>query len=202
MIEEIQGWFQELQKMDAEEVQRTIESYSAYGPLPGILLPLLEAFLAFLPLVVFIAVNANVYGLWLGSLYSWIGVSAGSMAMFWIARLIGGRFGAWLQRRFPATSRFFRWIERRGFTPIFLLACFPFSPSFLINLASGLSTVKFHTFALAILLGKAVMIFSVSLLSFDITEVFDEPWRIIVAVAVLLVMWFGGKRIEARYQVG
>lgn len=188
--------------MDSEQVQQTIESYSAYGPLPGIMLPLLEAFLAFLPLVVFIAVNANVYGLWLGSLYSWIGVCLGSMAMFWIARLVGGRFGAWLQRRFPAVSRFFRWIERKGFTPIFLLACFPFSPSFLVNLASGLSTVKFRTFALAILMGKAVMIFSVSLLSFDITEVADEPWRIVAAVIVLFLLWFGGKRIETRYQAG
>lgn len=199
MFESIAEWFRELQQMDEAQLKQTIESYAAYGPLPGILLPFLEAFLAFLPLVVFIAVNANVYGLWLGILYSWIGVVAGSCCVFWIARLIGRRPGIWLQRRFPATRRFFRWIERRGFTPIFLLACFPFAPSFLVNLASGLSTVRFGTFALAILMGKAVMIFSVSFLSFDITELANQPWRIVTAVVVIAAMWFGGKKLEARY---
>jgi len=192
-------WFNQLRQMDEEQLKRTIESYAAYGPLPGILLPFLEAFLAFLPLVVFIAVNANVYGLWLGIFYSWIGVVAGSCCVFWIARLIGRRPGIWLQRRFPATRRFFRWIERRGVTPIFLLACFPFAPSFLINLASGLSTVRFVTFLTAILMGKAVMIFSVSFLSFDITAFKDQPWRIVAAVLAIAVMWFGGKKLEARY---
>jgi uncharacterized membrane protein YdjX (TVP38/TMEM64 family) len=199
MWDSIQAWIQELQQMDSGQLQQTIESYSAYGPLPGIALPLIEAFLPILPLVLFVAANANVYGLWLGILYSWIGVSAGSMLVFWIARKLGGRFGIWLQRRVPASSRFFQWIERKGFTPIFLLACFPFSPSFLINLASGLSTVRFQTFMLAIMLGKAVMIISLSLLSFDITDIANEPWRIVVAVLVIVVLWFGGKRLEARY---
>ncbi|CAM4423627.1 TVP38/TMEM64 family protein [Paenibacillus tarimensis] len=199
---DIQQWLQELKQLDKEQLQQTIESYSAFGPLPGLLLPLLEAFMPFLPLLLFVAVNANVYGLWLGFLLSWAGVSAGSILMFLLARKVGGRFGSWLQKRYPATSRFFHWIERKGFTPIFLLACFPFSPSFLINLASGLSTVKFQTFMIAILMGKAVMVFSISLLSFDITDLASEPWRIVVALATIAIMWFGGKRLEARYQSG
>jgi uncharacterized membrane protein YdjX (TVP38/TMEM64 family) len=201
-MDTIKEWINQLKDMDMEHLQRTLESYSAFGPLPGILLPLVEAFLPFLPLFLFIAVNANVYGLWLGFLYSWIGVSVGSVLVFWIARKLGRRFGIWLQKRFPGTTKFFHWIERRGFTPIFLLACFPFSPSVLINIASGLSTVRFNTFLIAILLGKAVMIFSISLLSFDITELARQPWRAVVAIAVIFVMWVGGKRLEARYHVG
>jgi len=192
-------WLRELKQMDMEQVQHTLESYSAYGPLPGILLPLIEAFLPILPLILFVAVNANVYGLWLGFLYSWLGVSGGAVLVFLLSRRIGRRFGAWLQRRYPATSRFFHWIEQKGFTPIFLLACFPFSPSALVNIAAGLSTVPFHTFLTAILLGKAVMIFMVSLVSFDISQMVHEPWRPIVAVVVLVVMWYGGKQLEARY---
>jgi len=195
-----QAWLDQLRQMDQAQIQRTIESYSAYGPLPGLLLPLIESFFPFLPLILFVAVNANVYGFWLGFLYSWLGVSAGAMLVFWISRTIGGRFGTWLERRFPVSSKFFQWIERKGFTPIFLLACFPFSPSFLINLASGLSTVRFQTFMTAILLGKAVMISSISLLSFNITDLAHEPWRIAVALVLIAVMWFGGKRLEARYQ--
>lgn len=199
MFESIADWFNELRQMDEAQLKQTIEGYAEFGPLPGILLPFLEAFLAFLPLVVFIAVNANVYGLWLGILYSWIGVVSGSICVFWVARLIGRRPGIWLQRRYPSARRFFRWIERNGFTPIFLFACIPFAPSFLINLASGLSSVRFGTFALAILMGKTIMIFSVSFLSFDITRLAHQPWRIVMAVVAIAAMWYGGRKLEARY---
>jgi uncharacterized membrane protein YdjX (TVP38/TMEM64 family) len=48
-------------------------------------------------------------------------------------------------------------------------------------------------------MGKAVMIFSVSFLSFDITQLAHQPWRIVTAVVVIAAMWFGGKKLESRY---
>lgn len=200
-MSQIQEWIQQMKQIDLEHLQRTLRSYSAYGPLPGIFLPLLESFIPVLPLLVFVAANANIYGFWLGSLYSWIGVCSGSMLLFWIARKLGKRFGSWIRRRFPKSVRFFDWIEQKGFTPIFFLACFPFSPSALINIVSGLSNVSFRSFMLAIMLGKAVMILSVSLLSFDISSIAQEPWRPVLTVALILGMWLGGKRVEARYHL-
>ncbi|BBH22753.1 putative membrane protein YhjE [Paenibacillus baekrokdamisoli] len=200
-MNQIQEWMHELKQIDLEHLQHTLESYSAYGPLPGILLPLVEAFMPILPLLVFVAANANIYGLWLGSLYSWIGVSAGSMLLFWVARKLGGRVGSWLRRRFPKASGVLNWIDHKGFSPIFLFACFPFSPSALITVVSGLSNVPFRSFALAVLLGKAVMIFSISLLSFNISDLAKEPWRLLLTAVLIVAMWFGGKKLEARYQV-
>ncbi|QYR21321.1 TVP38/TMEM64 family protein [Paenibacillus sp. sptzw28] len=199
-MSQFNDWIHQLKQIDLEHLQRTLRSYSAYGPLPGIFLPMLESFLPILPLLVFVAANANIYGFWLGSLYSWLGVCGGSIILFWLARKLGRRFGSWIRRRFPKTSRVFDWIEHKGFTPIFLFACFPFSPSALINVVSGLSNVPFRSFVLAITLGKAVMILSVSLLSFNISEIAQEPWRPIVTVLMVAGMWFGGKKLEARYQ--
>jgi uncharacterized membrane protein YdjX (TVP38/TMEM64 family) len=197
----IENWLSQLKGMDLEHLQRTLESYSAFGPLPGILLPLAEAFIPVLPLVVFVAANANIYGLFLGSLYSWIGVCAGSLLLFWVARKLGGHFSGWLRRKFPKAAKLLAYIERKGFSPIFLLACFPFSPSALINVISGLSGIPFRSFLLAILLGKAVMIFTVSLLSFNIGDLTEQPWRILLALVLIVVMWFGGKKLETRYQL-
>ncbi|MCQ6562490.1 TVP38/TMEM64 family protein [Paenibacillus mendelii] len=194
-------WIHELKNLDLQQLQKTLESYSAFGPLPGIALTMVESFLPILPLLVFVAVNANIYGLWMGSLFSWIGVCGGSLIVFLIARKLGTKFGPWIQRKLPKTKRFFNWIEQRGFTPIFLLACFPFSPSVLINIVSGLSKVPFHTFVVAVLLGKAVMIFSVSLLSFDIVNLAKEPWRIVLTCILIFAMWFAGKQLEKRYEL-
>ncbi|ASS67172.1 MULTISPECIES: TVP38/TMEM64 family protein [unclassified Paenibacillus] len=193
----VQDWIREIKTMNPQQLEHSLQQFSSYGPLPGILLPLAEAFMPFLPLFLFIAANANIYGLGWGFLYSWIGVSAGSICVFWIARSMGGGLGMWLERRFPRVGVFFDWLERRGFTPIFLLACFPFSPSVLVNIASGLSSVPFRTFFVAVVLGKAVMIFIISLLSFNIGDL--APWRIVLAVCVIVVMWLGGKRLETRY---
>lgn len=196
-----QEWIQHLKNMDIQQIQQTLESYSQYGPLPGLLLPFIEAFLPFLPLIVIIAANANIYGLGIGFLLSWCGVTAGATCVFWISRTLGKNVKDRLEKKYPKSQRFFKWIEQKGFTPLFLLACFPFTPSVVITLISGLSKVPFHTFFLATLLGKAVMIFCISLLSFDIANFVQEPWRILVSVITVVLMWLGGKKIENRYQL-
>ena len=195
------NWLTDLKNLDIDQVQHTLESYSQWGPLPGIMLPFIEAFLPFLPLILIIAANANIYGLGFGFLFSWIGVTSGGVCVFWISRSLGRNVKARLQRRFPKSQRFFDWVERRGFTPLFLLSCFPFTPSVIITVISGFSKVPFRTFLLATLLGKAVMIFCISLISFDIANLVDEPWRIFVSVTAVLIMWFGGKHLENRYQI-
>ncbi|WP_214626170.1 TVP38/TMEM64 family protein [Paenibacillus agaridevorans] len=196
-----QDWLNHLKNMDIDSIQRTLESYSQFGPLPGLLLPFIESFLPFLPLILIIAANANIYGLGFGFLFSWIGVTAGALCVFLICRTLGKNVKDKLMRRFPKSERFFNWIERKGFTPLFLLACFPFTPSVIITVISGLSKVPFHTFLLATLMGKAVMIFCISIISFDIANLVEEPWRIFVSITAVLVMWFGGKSLESRYQV-
>jgi uncharacterized membrane protein YdjX (TVP38/TMEM64 family) len=193
-------WSNYLQSLSIDDFQRLLDRYSSLGPLPGILLPLLEALLPFLPLVVILLANASAYGMWAGFLYSWIGVCSGAMLVYLLARAIGKRYGQRIRQRFPRTERFFTWMERRGFTPVFLLSCLPFSPSALVNISAGLSGMAFHTFMTAILLGKAVMIFILSYLGADLRMMGEQPWRIAVALAVLLLLWYGGKKLESHFE--
>ena len=48
-----------------EHIMELIKQYRSFGPLPGILLPMIEAFFPFLPLFLFVMANANAFGLWL-----------------------------------------------------------------------------------------------------------------------------------------
>jgi uncharacterized membrane protein YdjX (TVP38/TMEM64 family) len=195
-------WAASLKNLKLEDIQELLRRYSSLGPLPGILLPFLEALLPVLPLIVFVVANASAYGMWPGFLYSWIGVCLGSFLVFLISRRLGRTYGTRIRRRFPKSERFFTWVEKKGFTPIFLLSCFPFSPSALVNISAGLSNIPLHTFMTAILLGKAVMIFTLSYLGNDLPAMVEQPWRIAAAIAVLAVMWYGGKKLEARYGAG
>jgi len=186
-------------EFNLEDIKQWLDRYSQFGPLPGILLPFLEALLPILPLVVFVVANAAAYGMWLGFLYSWIGVTLGALLVFTLARRFGKRYGAQIRTKFPKSEKFFGYVERKGFTPIFLLACFPFSPSVIVNVASGMSRIPFHTFLIAMGLGKAVMTFILSFLGHDLQAMVDNPWRIAMAIAVVFLLWLGGRKLENRY---
>lgn len=195
----MQDWLSYIKDMNLEEIKSLLHRYSQFGPLPGILLPFLEALLPILPLVVFVVANAAAYGMWLGFLYSWIGVTLGSLFVFMLARRFGHRYSDRIRRKFPKSEKLFGYIERKGFTPIFLLACFPFSPSVLVNIAGGLSKIPLHTFFTAMALGKAVMTFGLSFLGHDLQSMIDQPWRIILAIAILVLLWLAGRKLEARF---
>lgn len=187
--------------IDIAKIEALLREYSALGPLPGILLPMVESFLPFLPLFVIVAGNASAYGFALGFFYSWIGTSLGSVIVFLLARKFGGKFSHFILKKYPATERFFGWIERRGFTPLFLLYCFPFTPSFFINIASGMSTVRWSTFLPALMSGKAVMVFMLSYIGHDWKGLIAQPWRIPVVALCFFFLWFIGKKVEKHYQL-
>lgn len=50
----------------AENMNQLVESYRAFGPLLGIGLPMVEALIPALPLIVFVMANAVAFGLWFG----------------------------------------------------------------------------------------------------------------------------------------
>jgi len=182
-----------------EDIQRMLNQFEALGPFPGILAAWLESLLPFLPLVAILIANVNIYGLGEGFLLSWIGVFSGAVTVFWIVRRFGGRLRHFIERKSPRSTRLIHWLERHGFMPIFLLACFPFTPSFLVNLVSGISKVPFHTFITATALGKGVMILMVSVVGYDLFDLFKQPWKLVLIVAMFIVMAYTGRKIESKY---
>ncbi|MUV36565.1 putative membrane protein YhjE [Lentibacillus sp. JNUCC-1] len=78
--------------------------------------------------------------------------------------------------------------------------CFPFSPSSVINVVSGLSKISTQQFILAVLLGKSVMIFSIAYIGSSILSFAENPVRTIVVAVCILLFWVVGKFIEKRLQ--
>lgn len=175
-----------------------VETYRSLGPFFAILLPLLEAFFPFLPLVAFIVANVNSFGLWMGFFLSWVGACSGAIIVFIVMR----KLGEWRLLRTikekKGIKRLLTWIERRGFSPLFLILCFPFTPSAAINVVAGLSRVSFWQFTLAVLSGKFVMIFLVSFIGQDLHALITQPTRAVIAGVVIFLLWFVGKRVEKR----
>ena len=197
-----QNWRTELEHDGFEDfIQQLLNQYEGLGPLPGILLPFIEALLPFLPLIVFVLANAAAYGLFKGFLYSWIGAVLGAVLVFYLVRKLGNT--EWVERKVKSNrqvSRVTAWVQRHGFGPLFLLLCFPFSPSAIINVVAGISKVSAQQFILAVLLGKAVMIFSISYVGSSLMEFAQNPLKTIVVLIGVGLFWVIGKYIENRLQ--
>ncbi|WP_226682612.1 TVP38/TMEM64 family protein [Sutcliffiella horikoshii] len=184
-----------------ENLLEVLEEYQSFGPLPGFLLVVLEAFLPFLPLIVIVMANAAAFGLWLGFIISWSGsVVAAVIVYYFVHKLQRSRRIQALLRK-NKIRKMMSWIERHGFGPIFLLLCFPFTPSFLINVVAGLSKIKFYQFFLALVAGKMVMIFTISYIGYDIISFIRAPIKTAIAITIMLVLWFIGKKVELRLQL-
>lgn len=189
------------QKEGTEEfILQLLNQYEGLGPLPGFLFSFIEAFLPFLPLIVFVLTNAAAYGLLEGFLLSWLGASSGAITVFLVIRRLSKTKWVKKIKQNRQVKIVTSWVERRGFGPLFLLLVFPFSPSSVINVVAGLSKVSIQQFALAVLMGKSVMIFTISYVGSSIMEFAEKPVRTIVVLIIIVLFWMFGKRLEKKLQ--
>lgn len=181
-----------------ENIVELTQSYRAFGPIIGFLLPFFEAFLPFLPLFVFVFANATAYGLWAGFLLSWSGSVIGAYAVFLVIRKYGrARFMNFMTRH-EKVRKLIRWVERNGFGPLFLLLCLPFTPSALVNLVAGLSNIRKHYYLLTVMAGKFVMVFTISYVGYDLRALFTQPIRTAIVILVIVLLYVIGKILEKR----
>jgi uncharacterized membrane protein YdjX (TVP38/TMEM64 family) len=184
-----------------ENIMDLIEKYRSFGPLPGLLLPMLEAFLPFLPLFLFVMATANAFGLWFGFLLSWIGATIGAFLVFLLVRKYGQKRMLRFLKKSSKVQKLMAWVERHGFGPLFILLCFPFTPSAVVNIVAGLSKISIAQYMLAVLTGKMVMIFTISFVGYDIKSLITQPIRTAIVGVIIFILWYVGKRIEIKMNI-
>ncbi|MGE7695995.1 TVP38/TMEM64 family protein [Lysinibacillus sp. NPDC094177] len=181
-----------------DNIEHIAAQYRTLGPVIGLFLTFIEAFFPFLPLVVFVVANASAFGLWLGFLLSWIGSAAGSYTVFLLVR----HFGKHPKFRFVTGSKkvekLIKWVDMNGISPLFVLLCFPFTPSVIVNIVAGLSHIHKKFYLVVLLAGKFVMILGMSVLGYDLKALLTSPVRLIIAAVAIVVLWWIGKFMEKR----
>ena len=130
------------------------------GIIFGFFLVFLECFIPALPLSVFVTLNINAFGFFIGILISWIATCIGSIICYLIFYFIGNK----LTEKF-LSKRIIRKVNKAvvsfkkiKFTELVLLITLPFTPSFLINIICGLSGMNKEKFILSIIIGKVFMV--------------------------------------------
>lgn len=195
-------WFDPyLQYLTPEFWIHIAETFKGWGPLAPIFLAFVESVIPALPLLVIITFNTSVYGPVLGFIYSWLGTSIGAIVTFYFHRKVFKHFLVrWFGTR-PNVQRAMAWVGNKPARTLFIITAIPFTPSSAINLAYGLSDFDALTFVKTTLAAKLLMVLSMVLFGTTFRQAFENPYYIILAVVLLIALYFIARYIGKRNHV-
>ena len=155
------------------------------------------AVLAFagVPQVVLIAAAVVAFGPWLGFAYSWIGTMVSAGVGFWLGRITGGR----LLRRAggEGLNRFIAMIGRNGFLASLVIRLVPSAPFVVVNMAAGVTPMRFLAFVLGSALGIVPKIALTAMAGHSVVQAGrglaggGQTWISLGLLGVALAAWIG-----------
>ena len=186
--------------MEFAEYSEILTNYvESWGLVAGILLPVIEAFFPMLPLVGFVIINVAAFGFILGYVYSWIGNCLGSFLLFLLLRKVGAR----KTNEKISRSKYRHTLEKvkkKQLNVLFLLYCFPFTPSFLLSGAAALANMRTEMFLAILLPSKFVMLLSLAFIGENVSSFFENPARSIFFIIFILLLNLLVKYMLEKYE--
>lgn len=174
------------------------ETFEFIGPIYGVLLPIIESFLPFLPLWIFVMLNFMLFGFFWGFIYAWIGTSIGTLLVYLLLKKFGRKIFIKIEKRYSFIEKGILWVDKNGNKSFFVLLCFPFVPTMLVSIIAATSNIKEKDYIASVLLGKFVMLFFVSVVGFNIYSAFKEPLKLIYATILFLLVFILSKILSKK----
>jgi uncharacterized membrane protein YdjX (TVP38/TMEM64 family) len=184
------------------EVERWL-GFAAQSPVGLLIVIAAFSLLAFLgaPQVALYAAAVVAFGPMRGCLYSWIATEVSACVGFWVGRAFGSRLDAWLQR--PAIARFMQMIGENGFVASLLVRLVPSAPFIVVNMAAGVSPMRFTAFAAGTGLGIVPKIVLTAFAGHSAARALKGGGVGHVALIVLaVVLWVGVGWVARRWLKG
>ena len=183
----------------AEYSEIFIKYIEMWGPLAGILFPVLEAFFPILPLVGFVIINVTAFGFFFGYLYSWIGNCLGSFLLFLLLRKVGGR-KLEIKIQNSKYRHTLEKVKKKKLNVLFLLYCFPFSPSFLLSGTAALTNMRTEEFLTILLPSKFVMLLSLAFIGQNVSSFFENPSKSVFFIVFIVLLNMLVKFVFEKYE--
>jgi len=192
------GWLAQLLGMfsaeSIEAVAAYLRGFGIWTPLASLGLMVLQSVVAPLPGSLVAAANGVVFGIWWGTLLSWLGGLLGGSLSFLIARRVGRGAVA----RMVEGSRL-EWADRLGaadgFWLVLVARLVPVISFDLISYLAGLSRIRYRQFILATAVGMLPGSFAWTALGHDLALAQTTTWRLSLlalfgVVAALGARWW------------
>ncbi|MBE9508674.1 MAG: TVP38/TMEM64 family protein [Chloroflexi bacterium] len=157
---------------DQERVQQWVAGFGPWAPLVSIALNTAQVLLAPIPGQFVGVMNGYLYGIWLGTLYSMIGLLIGTA----LATALGRWFGRPLVERLVNPEQLARWdriTHRRGPPFFFLIFLFPSLPDDIVCFLIGLSPLAIPRMLVLAMIGRLPGVFVSCWIGANASEL---PW--------------------------
>lgn len=182
-------------------VVNMIQSMGPYGVLFSCLLIIVESILPILPLTVFIAINFLYYGPIIGFIISWIFTIIGCSLSFYLCQKGFKNFVDNKIRKYPKANKFLNRVDDLKLNHLILLIAMPFTPAFLVNIAAGISKVKYKKFLVAILIGKIFLVYFWGYVGVSLVQSLKNPFVIIKVIIMLLIAYLIGAIVNKKLKI-
>jgi len=143
---------------DQEHIREWVTGFGLWGPLVSIALNVAQVLLAPVPGQFVGLVNGYLYGVWLGTLYSMVGLALGTTLVMGLGR----RFGRPLVERLVNPEQLAHWdriADHRGALFLFLVFLLPFLPDDVVCFLVGLSPLAIPPTVVLATLGRLPGVF-------------------------------------------
>jgi uncharacterized membrane protein YdjX (TVP38/TMEM64 family) len=134
-----------------------------------------------IPLIIIITINYALFGFFNGLIWSWFTSIIAAGIWFFGSRYF---FNDWVQKK--TNPEILSKMEQNGLLFVFQARIIPFVPTSLINILSGLSTIKFKHFMVGTMFGNLIFFFVLSLIPAGLMEGNMEQ-NILLGIALFLV---------------
>jgi len=179
-------YFELDEKISVESIKEFILGMGVWSPLIYMLLYVFTSIIVFPNLLLSIAGGA-IWGAYLGTVYTVVGATIGSILPFLIAKYLGRDFVFHLLKntKLEVCDRF---VARNGFISVFIARLIPLFPWELVNYGSGLCGVRMRDYMLATFLGIIPGSFTFSLIGATLGQPLDKYQVILLFIMVSLIV--------------
>jgi uncharacterized membrane protein YdjX (TVP38/TMEM64 family) len=185
---------------DREAIRLWIEGRGALGPLAFILLQIVQVVIFVIPGEIVQVAGGYAFGFWLGSLYSLVGITLGSLVNFYAGRLLGRPFVESLFDREKIEKVEAVTGSGKGAAGFFLLFVVPGIPKDVLCYVAGVSKLRLLAFLGVSMAGRLPGILGSSYMG---SAAFSGAWRGAIAVlAVAAALFALGLIFRERIQEG
>jgi uncharacterized membrane protein YdjX (TVP38/TMEM64 family) len=172
------------------DVINFIYSLGLIGGIVSVFLIFVEAIFPILPLIAFVIVNITIFGTALGFILSVIATIMGGTFVFMLSRRVfKEKVFTYLDKhpKYNIVKSISKGINKISLPGLSLIIACPFTPSFVINIGSGLSNIIFEKYILSMIIGKFCMIYFIVFVGTNVREVFHNP----IAIVKIILAFIG-----------
>ncbi len=187
----------------ADFVEYCTDLITKGGVFIGFLLVVIESFIPVLPLAVFVALNINAYGFFLGTIISWIATCVGCyisyMLFYYLSQKITYKLlSNKMKQKIDKSLNKFKSISLSSFVLIITL---PFTPAFLVNILAGISKMRQEKFLVGVLIGKVFMIIFWGYIGKSFIESMTDIKAILYIILTLGIAYLVSKIVSKKMNI-